>query len=91
MAAADALDEIRHRNARINRNEKDGLDYADAVVRPQDEALARPQVIGRPEPVLGDDGLLRHPILLGDPEQRGAGCDLDRQAGDIGPRRRRRR
>ncbi|KAI9898234.1 hypothetical protein N3K66_006594 [Trichothecium roseum] len=44
MAAADALDEIRHRNARINRNEKDGMDYADAIVRPQDEVLARQEM-----------------------------------------------
>ncbi|CEJ94500.1 Putative Cell cycle control protein cwf16 [[Torrubiella] hemipterigena] len=36
MAAADALDEIRHRNARINRSEKDGVDYADSVVRVED-------------------------------------------------------
>lgn len=36
MAAADALDEIRHRNARINRSEKDGVDYVDSVVRVED-------------------------------------------------------
>jgi hypothetical protein len=41
MAAADALDEIRHRNARINRSEKDGVDYVDAVVRPEDEERER--------------------------------------------------
>ncbi|KFA47065.1 hypothetical protein S40293_04634 [Stachybotrys chartarum IBT 40293] len=37
MAAADALDEIRQRNARIHRSEKEGLDYADVVVRTEDE------------------------------------------------------
>ncbi|KPM35135.1 hypothetical protein AK830_g11438 [Neonectria ditissima] len=37
MAAADALDEIRHRNARINRSEKDGVDYSDTIVRTEDE------------------------------------------------------
>lgn len=41
MAAADALDEIRYRNARINRNEKDGMDYADTVVRSEDEERER--------------------------------------------------
>ena len=41
MAAADALDEIRYRNARINRNEKDGTDYADTVVRSEDEERER--------------------------------------------------
>ncbi|KAH7363080.1 CWC16 protein [Plectosphaerella cucumerina] len=41
MAAADALDEIRHRNARIQRNEKDGVDFADYVVRPEDEERER--------------------------------------------------
>lgn len=37
MAAADALDEIRHRNARINRSAKEGIDFADSVVRVEDE------------------------------------------------------
>ena len=37
MAAADALDEIRQRNARIHRSEKEGVDFADAVVRSEDE------------------------------------------------------
>jgi hypothetical protein len=37
MAAADALDEIRHRNARINRSEKEGVDFADTIVRTEDE------------------------------------------------------
>lgn len=41
MAAADALDEIRHRNARIQRNEKDGVDFADYVVRPEDDERER--------------------------------------------------
>ena len=41
MAAADALDEIRQRNARINRSEKEGVDFADAIVRPEDEERAR--------------------------------------------------
>ncbi|KAK0392225.1 hypothetical protein NLU13_1722 [Sarocladium strictum] len=41
MAAADALDEIRYRNARINRNEKDGMDYADTIVRSEDEERER--------------------------------------------------
>ncbi|EGY18084.1 cell cycle control protein cwf16 [Verticillium dahliae VdLs.17] len=33
MAAADALDEIRQRNARIQRSEKEGVDFADYVRR----------------------------------------------------------
>ncbi|RBR12858.1 uncharacterized protein FIESC28_08448 [Fusarium coffeatum] len=37
MAAADALDEIRHRNARINRSEKEGVDFAGTIVRTEDE------------------------------------------------------
>lgn len=41
MAAADALDEIRQRNARIHRSEKDGMDYADAIVRTEDEERRR--------------------------------------------------
>lgn len=41
MAAADALDEIRQRNARIHRSEKNGVDFADAVVRDEDEERAR--------------------------------------------------
>ncbi|KYK56838.1 cell cycle control protein cwf16 [Drechmeria coniospora] len=40
MAAADALDEIRHRNARINRSAKEGVDFADAIVRSEDEERA---------------------------------------------------
>ncbi|KAK2019566.1 DUF572-domain-containing protein [Colletotrichum eremochloae] len=41
MAAADALDEIRQRNARIQRSEKDGVDFSEYVVRPEDEEKAR--------------------------------------------------
>lgn len=41
MAAADALDEIRHRNARINQSQKDGVDYADSIVRPEEEERER--------------------------------------------------
>lgn len=41
MAAADALDEIRQRNARIHRSEKEGTDYADTVVRTEDEERER--------------------------------------------------
>lgn len=41
MAAADALDEIRQRNARIHRSEKDGMDYADTIVRSEDEERER--------------------------------------------------
>ncbi|KND93528.1 Coiled-coil domain-containing protein 94 [Tolypocladium ophioglossoides CBS 100239] len=41
MAAADALDEIRQRNARINRSENEGVDYADAIVRTGDEERAQ--------------------------------------------------
>ena len=41
MAAADALDEIRHRNARIQRADKEGVDFADLIVRPEDEERAR--------------------------------------------------
>ncbi|KAK2601942.1 Pre-mRNA-splicing factor cwf16 [Conoideocrella luteorostrata] len=41
MAAADMLDEIRQRNARIHRSEKDGTDYADMVMRAEDEERAR--------------------------------------------------
>lgn len=41
MAAADALDEIRQRNARIHRSEKDGMDYADTIVRSEDEDRMR--------------------------------------------------
>lgn len=41
MAAADALDEIRQRNARVNRSEKDGVDYMDRVVRTEDEERER--------------------------------------------------
>lgn len=41
MAAADMLDEIRQRNARIHRSEKEGTDYADTIVRAEDEELAR--------------------------------------------------
>ena len=37
MAAADALDEIRYRNARIHQSEKEGTDYADTVIRMEDE------------------------------------------------------
>jgi hypothetical protein len=37
MAAADALDEIRHRNARINRSEKEGVDFADTIIRTEDQ------------------------------------------------------
>ncbi|KAF4120197.1 protein of unknown function DUF572 [Geosmithia morbida] len=41
MAAADALDEIRKRNARINRSEKEDIDFADTVVRSEDEERQR--------------------------------------------------
>lgn len=41
MAAADALDEIRQRNARIDRSEKEGVDFADMIVRIEDEERAR--------------------------------------------------
>lgn len=41
MAAADALDEIRQRNARIHRSEKDGMDYVDSVVRTEDQERER--------------------------------------------------
>ncbi|PFH60509.1 hypothetical protein XA68_10823 [Ophiocordyceps unilateralis] len=41
MAAADALDEIRQRNARINRSEKDDVNFADAIFRAEDEERAR--------------------------------------------------
>ncbi|KAF4460565.1 cell cycle control cwf16 [Fusarium albosuccineum] len=41
MAAADALDEIRQRNARINRSEKDGVDFVDSIVRTEDEERER--------------------------------------------------
>ncbi|KAL6881561.1 helix-turn-helix FIS-type domain-containing protein [Trichoderma novae-zelandiae] len=41
MAAADALDEIRQRNARIHRSEKEGTDFADTIIRPEDEERER--------------------------------------------------
>jgi hypothetical protein len=41
MAAADALDEIRQRNARIHRSEKEGTDFADTIVRTEDEERER--------------------------------------------------
>jgi hypothetical protein len=41
MAAADALDEIRQRNARIQRAGKEGIDFADYVIRPEDEERER--------------------------------------------------
>ena len=41
MAAADALDEIRQRNARIHRSEKDGVDFADSVTRQEDSEKER--------------------------------------------------
>lgn len=41
MAAADMLDEIRQRNARIHRSEKEGTDYADTIVREEDEERER--------------------------------------------------
>ncbi|EHK27427.1 uncharacterized protein TRIVIDRAFT_34967 [Trichoderma virens Gv29-8] len=41
MAAADALDEIRQRNARIHRSEKEGTDYADTIIRAEDEERER--------------------------------------------------
>lgn len=44
MAAADALDEIRHRNARIHRSEKEGTDYAESIVRPEDEDRIRQEM-----------------------------------------------
>ncbi|PTB62814.1 DUF572-domain-containing protein [Trichoderma citrinoviride] len=41
MAAADALDEIRQRNARIHRSEKEGTDFADVIIRSGDEERER--------------------------------------------------
>ncbi|KAG5999113.1 hypothetical protein E4U54_002061 [Claviceps lovelessii] len=41
MAAGDMLDRIRQRNARIHQSEKEGTDYADAIVRPEEEERAR--------------------------------------------------
>ncbi|RDA95711.1 hypothetical protein CP533_1083 [Ophiocordyceps camponoti-saundersi (nom. inval.)] len=41
MAVADALDELRHRNARINRSEKDDVNFADLIVRAEEEERAR--------------------------------------------------
>ncbi|KAJ4145758.1 hypothetical protein LMH87_004594 [Akanthomyces muscarius] len=41
MAAADALDEIRQRNARVHRSEKNGVDFADVIVRDEDEERKR--------------------------------------------------
>ncbi|TFB05049.1 Pre-mRNA-splicing factor cwf16 [Trichoderma ghanense] len=41
MAAADALDEIRQRNARIHRSEKEGTDFADTIIRSGDEERER--------------------------------------------------
>ncbi|GAO17033.1 uncharacterized protein UV8b_03151 [Ustilaginoidea virens] len=41
MAAADMLDEIRQRNARIHRSEKEETDYAHTIVRAEDEERAR--------------------------------------------------
>ncbi|KAK2936271.1 hypothetical protein FoTM2_004215 [Fusarium oxysporum f. sp. vasinfectum] len=41
MAAADALDEIRHRNARINRSEKEAAKAAFAAARAQVESSAK--------------------------------------------------
>jgi len=41
MAAADALDAIRQRNARIQLAAKEGIDFADSVVRAEDEERAR--------------------------------------------------
>ncbi|PHH81208.1 hypothetical protein CDD80_43 [Ophiocordyceps camponoti-rufipedis] len=41
MAVADALDEIRLRNARINQSEKDDVNFADSIVRAEDEERAR--------------------------------------------------
>lgn len=41
MAAADALEKIRQRNARLNRSEKEGVDFSDAVVRSEDEEQER--------------------------------------------------
>ncbi|KAF4996793.1 hypothetical protein FGRMN_4269 [Fusarium graminum] len=41
MAAADALDEIRHRNARINRSEKEGVDFSDTIIRTEDQERER--------------------------------------------------
>lgn len=44
MAAADALDEIRQRNARIHRSEKEGVDYSDSIVRTEDEERIRQEM-----------------------------------------------
>ncbi|KOS19703.1 Pre-mRNA-splicing factor cwf16 [Escovopsis weberi] len=41
MAAADALDEIRQRNARIHRSEKEGTDYSDLIAYAGDEERER--------------------------------------------------
>lgn len=42
MQAADALDEIRHKNAKLNRLERqDDIDFADSTVRPEDEERER--------------------------------------------------
>ncbi|KAG6318633.1 hypothetical protein E4U22_005217 [Claviceps purpurea] len=41
MAAGDMLDKIRQRNARIHQSEKEGTDYVDSVVRPEEEERAR--------------------------------------------------
>lgn len=41
MAAADALDEIRQRNARIHRSEKEGTDFSDVIVRSEDQERER--------------------------------------------------
>ncbi|KAG5978765.1 hypothetical protein E4U55_005968 [Claviceps digitariae] len=41
MAAGDMLDKIRQRNARIHQSEKEGTDYADSIVRPEEEERAR--------------------------------------------------
>ncbi|RDA86545.1 hypothetical protein CP532_1889 [Ophiocordyceps camponoti-leonardi (nom. inval.)] len=44
MAVADALDELRHRNARINRSEKDDVNFADLIVRAEEEERARQEM-----------------------------------------------
>lgn len=41
MVVVDVLDEICYWNVRINRNEKDGMDYVDMVVRLEDEEWER--------------------------------------------------
>lgn len=59
MAAADALDEIRQRNARVHRSEKEGVDFADAVVRGGDEERQRQEAEDTEAARMAFSGLLR--------------------------------